>query len=80
MRLKIDKRAVFSMRYPQGTILRLTAPLADSCTPKKRGDLFQVDFIDDALQIHGNWLNGGSMALIIGEDEFEIVAGDQTAE
>jgi hypothetical protein len=40
MRLKIDKRAVFSMRYPQGTILRLTAPLADSCTPKKRGDLF----------------------------------------
>lgn len=76
MRRKIDKRAVFSMRYPHGTILRLTAPVDDPYTSKAIGDLFEVDFIDDAMQIHGRWLNGGSMALIIGEDQFEIVPDD----
>lgn len=73
---KIDKQAVFSMRYPHGTILRLTAPVDDPYTPKAIGDLFEVDFIDDAMQIHGRWLNGGSMALIIGKDQFEIVTED----
>lgn len=73
---EIDKRAVFSMRYPHGTILRLTAPIDDTYTPKAEGELFEVDFIDDDLQIHGRWLSGGSMALVIGKDKFEIVIED----
>ena len=73
---KIDKRAVFAMRFPHGTILRLTAPIDDPYTPKDIGDLFVVDYIDEALQIHGRWQNGGSMALIIGKDHFEIVTED----
>lgn len=32
-----------------------------------------VDFIDDAGQIHMNWDNGSSLALIYNVDEFEII-------
>jgi len=32
-----------------------------------------VDFIDDAGQIHGSWVSGGSIAVIIGKDKFEVV-------
>lgn len=61
------------MRYPHGTKLRITKPIEDRFTPKKEGDIFTVDYIDDAGQIHGSWQSGGSMAIIIGVDEFEIV-------
>lgn len=35
-----------------------------------RGKEGEVTFIDDIGQIHGNW---GGLALIPGEDEFEII-------
>ena len=73
MGFPIDKKAVYSARYPKGTKLRLTEDIDDPYTPKKVGDIFIVDTIDDALQIHGKWVSGGSMALIIERDKFEIV-------
>ena len=59
----INKATYYRMRYPHGTKLRLT----------EAGDIFTVDFIDDAGQIHGSWASGGSIAVIIGKDKFEVV-------
>lgn len=61
------------MRYPKGTKLRLTEPIDDKYSPKAVGDILTVDFIDDAYLIHGSWKSGGSIAIIIGLDEFEVV-------
>ena len=73
MSIPIDKKAVYSARYPKGTKLQLLEDIDDPYTPKKKGDIFIVDTIDDALQIHGRWVSGCSMALIIERDKFEIV-------
>lgn len=71
----IDKKLVLQARYQIGTILELTKPLNDPYTPKGIGARMQVEYIDDALQIHGSWLSPdqGSIALIWGVDEFKIV-------
>lgn len=70
---KETKKALYSARYPRGTQLRLTAPIEDKYSPKEAGDIFTVDYIDDALQLHGKWASGGSIAIIIEKDHFEIV-------
>lgn len=75
--MKIDKKAVYEARYPRGTIVELTADIDDLYTPKKTGDRFRVGCIDDALQLHGSWLNGGSMAIVIERDSFRVVSGDE---
>ncbi len=69
----INKATYYRMRYPHGTKLRLTEPIEDEFTPKEEGDIFIVDFIDDAGQIHGSWASGGSIAVIIGKDKFEVI-------
>jgi len=73
MSIAINKVEYYRMRYPYGTKLRLTKPIEDTYSPKEVGDIFIVNYIDDACQIHGNWVSGGSLAIVIGEDEFEIV-------
>lgn len=75
MGIKIDKKAVYSMRYPKGTVIELTAPIEDKFSPKPAGARFVVDYIDDRLQLHGSWLEpqSGSIAVIIEEDSFKIV-------
>lgn len=73
MGIPIDKVAVYRARWPHGTKLRLTADIDDPYTPKKVGDIFTVDFVDDVGQLHGKWKSGGSMALIPERDSFEIV-------
>lgn len=71
----IDKKAVYSARYPKGTIIELTAPIEDEYSPKPIGSRFRVDFVDDALQLQGVWLPParGSIAVIIEHDKFRIV-------
>lgn len=75
--MKIEKKAVYEARYPRGTIVELTADIDDPYTPKKAGDRFRVSGIDDALQLHGSWFNGGSMAIDIEQDSFRVVFEDE---
>lgn len=74
----IDKKIVYNMRYPKGTIIELTENIKDPFNPKKVGDRFMVDYIDDALQLHGHWLPPatGSYAVIIEHDQFKIVTDE----
>lgn len=66
-------KAYYEALYPTGTKLKLTAPIEDPYTPKEAGDILTVSHIDDRLQIHGHWQSGGSIAIIIGVDSFEII-------
>lgn len=58
-------------KYPKGTKIKLIH-MDDTCAPKK-GAIGTVQFIDDAGQIHMSWEGGSSLALIPGEDEFEVI-------
>jgi len=73
MGFPISKVEYYRLRYPQGTKLRLTSPIQDPYSPKAVGDIMTVSYVDDIGNIHGSWSSGGSLAIIIGEDEFEIV-------
>lgn len=75
MSYPIDKKAVYSARYPHGTIIELTEPIQDPYSPKPVGSRFKVDYVDDALQLQGVWLppQSGSIAVIIEKDKFKIV-------
>lgn len=73
MAVPISKTDYYRMRYPSGTKVRLTAPIEDEYSPKAAGDILTVDYIDDMNQMHGSWQSGGSIALIIGVDKFEVV-------
>ena len=66
-------RTELDAKYPKGTRVKLTAPIDDEFTPKEVGDIFVVSRADDAGQLHGHWENGGSMAIVVGVDEFEII-------
>lgn len=59
--------------YPKGSKLELLSDLSDPYTPKSAGDIFTVNMIDDAGNIHGSWASGGSLSLIIGVDQFRLV-------
>ena len=78
MGIKINKKEVYAMRYPEGTVIELKAPIDDPYTPKQVGSRFKVSHIDDMLQLHGSWLapERGSMAVSVEEDCFKIVVED----
>lgn len=59
--------------YPQGTVIELLEPIDDLYTPKPIGARFCVTDIDDSMQMHGRWADGGSMAVVIGVDSFRVV-------
>jgi len=75
MSCSIDKKEVYSARYPKGTIVELTEPIADKYSPKPAGSKFKVEYVDDALQLHGVWLPpaSGSIAIIIEQDKFKVI-------
>ena len=75
--MKIDRKAIYSARYPHGTIVMLTEPIVDKYgASKPAGARFYVDYVDDALQLQGHWLppESGSIAIIIEEDHFKVVS------
>ena len=74
MSIPINKKAVYSARYPAGTVIELTEPIDDPYNPKPAGSKFKVDYVDDALQLQGHWLppQSGSIAVIIEKDSFKI--------
>lgn len=49
MSYPINKKEVYSARYPKGTIVELTEPIDDKYSPKPAGSRFKVDYIDDVL-------------------------------
>ena len=76
MSYPIDKKAVYSARYPKGTIIELIEPIDDKYSPKPVGSRFKVDYVDDAFQLQGHWLppQSGSIAVVIEKDKFKIVS------
>ena len=75
MSYPINKKEVYSARYPKGTIVELTEPIDDKYSPKTVGSRFKVDYVDDALQLQGHWLppQSGSIAIIIEQDKFKVI-------
>lgn len=72
----INKKELYSMRYPKGTVIELTEPIEDSYGGgKPAGSRFKVDYVDDFLQLHGVWQppQSGSIAVLIEHDRFKIV-------
>lgn len=59
-------------QYPPGTRIRLMQ-MNDPYAPIAHGEEGEVDFVDDAGQIHMKWDNGRSLALIPGEDSFSKI-------
>ncbi len=76
MSCSINKKEVYSARYPKGTIVELTEPIDDKYSPKPAGSRFKVEYVDDALQLHGSWLSpaSGSIAIVIEHDKFKVVS------
>lgn len=75
MSYPINKKEVYSARYPKETIVELTEPIDDKYSPKPVGSRFKVDYVDDALQLQGHWLPpaSGSIAIIIEQDKFKVI-------
>ena len=57
-------------RYPPGTEVTLNSMEGESHMPP--GLKGTVDMVDDAGQIHVNWENGSSLALVPSVDGFHI--------
>ena len=57
-------------RYPPGTEVTLNSMEGESHMPP--GLKGKVDMVDDAGQIHVNWENGSSLALVPVVDSFHI--------
>lgn len=69
---KIKAQAEINKRmYPKGTRIKLIN-MNDS-QPVPSGTIGTVERIDDLGQIHMKWDNGRTLALVTGEDEFEVV-------
>ncbi|MDE5754781.1 MAG: DUF4314 domain-containing protein [Oscillospiraceae bacterium] len=58
-------------KYPKGTKIRLIH--MNDPQPIPSGTIGEVALIDDAGNIHLNWQNGRSLALIEGVDDFEVI-------
>lgn len=56
--------------YPQGTKVKLIRMKGEPQMPI--GLIGKVQFVDDAGQIHVNWENGSSLALVEG-DSWDII-------
>lgn len=59
-------------QYPSGTRIRLES-MEDPYAPIPPGTEGEIDFIDDAGQLHMKWDNGRSLALIPGVDKFSVI-------
>jgi hypothetical protein len=72
----MDKKDYYRAKYPRGTVIELTEAIEDPYGGSKPvGARFEVDGVDDMLQLQGKWLppERGSIAVIIGHDKFKIV-------
>ncbi len=63
-------------RYPAGTRIRLNH-MDDPFAPVPDGTIGEVQYIDDAGNIHMIWQNGRTLSLIEGVDDFTIITDDK---
>lgn len=69
-----DQRAAYARQhYPPGTRIRLLN-MDDPFAPVRPGTCGRVECVDDAGQLHMKWDNGRSLAVIPGEDSFEVLS------
>lgn len=61
--------------YPAGTKVELHSMAGETQMPS--GLTGSVLFVDDIGSIHVSWENGSSLALIPGEDEFQVIQEQQ---
>lgn len=61
--------------YPAGTKVELQNMVGETQMPS--GLTGVVKFVDDIGSIHVSWENGSSLALIPGEDEFQVISEQQ---
>lgn len=64
--------ASIKKKYPAGTRIRLIN-MDDPWHPVEPGTEGTVKLVDDIGQIHMKWDNGRTLALVPGQDEFEII-------
>ena len=67
------ERIVLRNMYPPGCRVELEDMEADPYVKLSPGDLGTVQFVDDAGQIHVNWENGSSLAVLPGVDSFHKI-------
>ena len=60
-------------RYPAGARIRLNR-MDDPYAPVPPGMVGEVQYIDDAGNIHMIWQNGRTLSLIDGVDDFEVIS------
>lgn len=65
--------------YPHGTKICCDS-MDDDLAPVESGTIGKVDFVDDSGQIHVDWQNGRTLALIPGVDSFHIVRQQETSD
>lgn len=72
-----NKRNIESMRrrYPAGTRVKLNSMTGESRMPA--GLEGSIQFIDDIGDLHVDWDNGSTLALIPGEDSFSVIGSDK---
>lgn len=64
--------ASIKKKYPEGTRIKLIN-MNDPWHPVEPGTEGTVKLVDDIGQIHMKWDNGRTLALVPGQDEFEII-------
>ena len=64
--------AYIKKQYPAGTRIKLIN-MDDPWHPVEPGTEGTIQFVDDIGQIHMKWDNGRTLALVPGQDEFEII-------
>lgn len=73
-----NERQLQSLRehYPAGTKIRLNH-MDDLYAPVPDGTVGEVQYVDDAGNIHMVWENGRTLSLIEGEDSFTIIKEEE---
>ena len=67
-------------QYPKGSRIELLESVTDPYHPLPAGSKGTVWAVDDAGQLHINWDEGGSLALIYGIDSFRKIGSTEECE